>query len=181
MVISLYQPAYHSSFTDFKGQVACGCAILPLVSKVKGPAPRQNDGEDIIEEVLRYFKANVLFRNYEIKTPADRVLIYLTLYVHQCLLRIERKKAEKKEEVDKILFGLAQESFKAPGDSDFVLGGYFASGNAQEKQLWTEYMKQAREETGQRLMTKIFDKSGKLDKFWMQFVKRKFLNKALEN
>ena len=96
--------------------------------------------EDILDEVIKYFKPNVLFRNFEVKGTADRVLIYLTIYVHQCLLRIERKKANTRAEADKVLFGLAQESFVAPGDRDFLLGGFFpAPKNNVEKQMWTEY------------------------------------------
>jgi actin related protein 2/3 complex subunit 3 len=35
----------------------------------------------VIDEALHYFKANVFFRTYEIKSDADRVLIYVTLYI----------------------------------------------------------------------------------------------------
>jgi hypothetical protein len=41
------------------------------------------DEEDIVEESIRLFRANVLFRNFEVKGGADRVLIYLTLFIHQ--------------------------------------------------------------------------------------------------
>lgn len=44
--------------------------------------------EDIITESLELFRANSLFRNFEIKGPADRVLIYLILFVGDCLTRI---------------------------------------------------------------------------------------------
>ncbi len=37
--------------------------------------------QDVIDEALHYFKANVFFRTYEIKSDADRVLIYVTLYI----------------------------------------------------------------------------------------------------
>lgn len=46
--------------------------------------------EDIIDEVLTYFRANVLFRNFEVKGSADRTLIYLTLHAAQCLVKCER-------------------------------------------------------------------------------------------
>ena len=45
---------------------------------------------DIVDEALMYFKANVFFRNYEIKSEADRVLIYLTLYIIECLKKLDR-------------------------------------------------------------------------------------------
>lgn len=46
--------------------------------------------EDIIEETLNYFRANVLFRNFEVRGPADRTMIYLTLHAVQCLVKCER-------------------------------------------------------------------------------------------
>lgn len=44
-------------------------ALLPLKTKYRGPAPILNDEDtnDIIDEALYYFKANVFFRTYEIK------------------------------------------------------------------------------------------------------------------
>ena len=47
-------------------------------------------GEDIIDEVLMYFRANVLFRNFEVKGGADKTLIYLTLHAVQCLVKCEK-------------------------------------------------------------------------------------------
>lgn len=46
--------------------------------------------EDIIDEVIMYFRANVLFRNFEVKGGADKTLIYLTLHVVQCLVKCEK-------------------------------------------------------------------------------------------
>lgn len=42
-------------------------AILPLRTQARGPAPSANIENDIIDESLYYFKANVFFRTYEIK------------------------------------------------------------------------------------------------------------------
>jgi actin related protein 2/3 complex subunit 3 len=177
--------AYHSEFNTLSVAQVCACAVLPIKTKVRGPAPQAKpDEEDIIDEVLKYFKANVLFRTYEVKGPADRVLLYLTFYVHLCLLRIERKKIANKGEAEKLLFSLAQESatLAAPGESGFILGGYCtAPTNNQEKQTWIDYMKQAREEIGARLVPLVFDSPDGPNKYWMQFTRRKFLNKAFEN
>lgn len=43
---------------------------------------------DIIDESLALFRPNSLFRNFEIKGPADRVLIYLILFIGDCLGKI---------------------------------------------------------------------------------------------
>lgn len=179
-----FKPAYHSKFTtDFKGQVVCGCAILPIKTQIKGggaPVQTSND-EDVIDEVLTYFKANVLFKNYEIKSDADRTLVYLTFYAHLCLKKIAEKKCQDLASADKILFNQAQEKFQIPGEPGFVLGGFFSSPkNSQESVLWTSYFKTARQELGLRLLQKIFpDPKQPPTKYWMQFQKRKFLNKEV--
>lgn len=41
-------------------------ALLPIRTQTRGPAPTIN-GEDIIDETIYYFKANIFFRTYEIK------------------------------------------------------------------------------------------------------------------
>jgi actin related protein 2/3 complex subunit 3 len=127
---------------------------------------------------LKYFKANVLFRKYQIEGEADRVLIYLTVYVHQCLLRLERKNVQNRTEADKILFQLAQERFSLPGEGDFALGGFYTPpANSTEKGLIEGYLKQAREETGLRLLEKVFSdgNTNPPSKFWLQFVSGIFL------
>jgi len=45
-------------------------ALLPIKTDYRGPAPRftgNSTDQDIIDEALYYFKANVFFRTYEIK------------------------------------------------------------------------------------------------------------------
>ena len=35
----------------------------------------------MIDETIKYFRANVFFRNFEVKGGGDRTMIYLTLYL----------------------------------------------------------------------------------------------------
>ena len=44
---------------------------------------RPTDEADIVDEAIDYFRANVLFRSFEMQGAADRVLAYLTLYIQQ--------------------------------------------------------------------------------------------------
>ncbi len=37
-----------------------------------------------------YFRANVLFRNFDVRGGADKTLIYLTLHAVQCLVKLEK-------------------------------------------------------------------------------------------
>jgi actin related protein 2/3 complex subunit 3 len=78
------------------------------------------DKPDIIDETLDLFKANILFRNFEVKGPADRTLIYITLYISQCLGKIA---GQNKGTAEKTLYQLAIENFALPGDKAFALGG----------------------------------------------------------
>lgn len=59
--------AYHSSFTKSQGTIG-NMALLPIKTTFRGPAPLfNNKDQDIIDEALYFFKANVFFRTYEIK------------------------------------------------------------------------------------------------------------------
>jgi actin related protein 2/3 complex subunit 3 len=86
-------PAYHSSCAIVGVQRIGNVAILPIKCTVRGPAaclPKDSPNADVIDEALAYFKANVFFRTYEIKSDADRVLIYLTLYIQDCLKKLQK-------------------------------------------------------------------------------------------
>lgn len=80
--------------------------------------------EDIIDETLAFFKANVLFRNFEVKGPSDLLLIYLILYTSQCLVTIRGK---NKTQAVKDLYSLSVSNFQIPGDGGFALGGLVAA------------------------------------------------------
>ena len=60
-------PAYHSSLMDPDTKLIGNMALLPIRSQFKGPAPRETKDTDIVDEAIYYFKANVFFKNYEIK------------------------------------------------------------------------------------------------------------------
>jgi len=150
-----------------------------LKTKYKGPAPQAPpDQEDIIDEAISYFKANVLFRNYEVKGPADRVLIYLTLYISSCLTKCEK---QSKGGAEKNLYQLAIENFSLPGDRNFALGGLVTNPKDRaETDLMRQYLTQLRQELGQRLLLRVYAAGeAQPDKWWMCFLKRKFLNKNL--
>jgi len=169
---------YHSSMNEVDVQQAAGISILPIVTTTRGPAPLAPEGsDDIIDEVLGFFKANVLFKHFEVKGGADRLLIYLTLYVTQCLQKLE--KCPTPTDGIKALTAMAGENFRIPGDTAFALGSFFPPpANAQEGELCRSYLKQVREEMGRRLVTKVYIEDGP-SKFWLVFAKKKFMNKVL--
>lgn len=56
---------------------------MPLRTSTTGPAPITKE-RDIIDEAFDLFRVNVLFKNFEIKGPADPVLMYLMVCLTQC-------------------------------------------------------------------------------------------------
>lgn len=80
-------------------------ALLPLRTRTRGPAytlpplppsitsdldiDPDSEHYDILDETITLFRANTLFRNFEIKGPADRTLIYGILWISDCLGKIK--------------------------------------------------------------------------------------------
>ena len=66
--------------------------IFAIRTDIPGSAPKfTGEGEDIIDEALTFFRAQVFFKNYEPKGPADKTLIYLTCFIQKCLETIAKK------------------------------------------------------------------------------------------
>ncbi|CAD5122823.1 unnamed protein product [Dimorphilus gyrociliatus] len=155
-------------------------ALLPVKTNHRGPAPMwSGEGLDIIDEALQYFKANVLFKNYEIKSPSDRTLIYITLYITECLKKLQR--CGSKNEGMKEMHTLALKEFPCPGDRGFCLNAYYsAPANRNEADTMRAYFLQLRQETGLRVCERVFDNdAGKPSKWWICFVRRKFMDVSL--
>ena len=134
---------------------------------------------DIIDEALAYFRANVFFKSFDIQSNADRVLIYVTLYISECLKRLT--KISSKEVAYNELNTLAMSRFDIPGDIGFPLNSVYAKPETNEEaDLLRQYFLQLRHEIGSRLVDRIYDtENGKPSKWWLCFAKRKFMDKAL--
>ncbi|CAN0405032.1 unnamed protein product [Pylaiella littoralis] len=174
------KPAYHSKQNGESAQVCCGCAIRPLNTTVRGPAPPAQPGkEDIVEETLYFFRANVLFLNYQIEGAADRTLIYLTSFTQQCLKEIEKHPGKK--EASRALTNLTMQNFSAPGQPGWHLGTLFPGGTSvQETEQFKSYIRQCCEELAKRMCDGVYvDEGGTRSKHWMLFSKRKFMGKEM--
>jgi len=57
-----------------------------------------HESYDPLDEILALFRANTFFRNFEIKGPADRVLIYGILYVSEVLSKIKQNMGKRDAE-----------------------------------------------------------------------------------
>lgn len=105
----IYPLRFHPTTKSHTGNTA----VLPLRTRTRGPAYQlppltdtstldvdpENESYDPLDEVLSLFRANTFFRNFEIKGPADRLLIYGILFVSECLGKLksgmEKREAEK--------------------------------------------------------------------------------------
>lgn len=164
--------------------IGCGLYKMKMSSKaVPGPAERMDAvsvdesgteiaNEDIIDESLFYFKANMLMRTYTIKGDGDRLILYLTYYLSQCLKKIV---GLTKDQSKSALFAFANEGFSAPGEKSFPFPAFFPTPkDAAEVDKWKEYMKQLRVEAASRLVKKVFEfpeSDGTGNKFWVVFAK----------
>ncbi|KAL7672945.1 hypothetical protein ACOME3_007821 [Neoechinorhynchus agilis] len=180
-------PPYHSSFNKSVNLRAGNMAILPIKTEFPGPAQRLNQSKngdyqvDIIDEALKFFKANVFFKNYNIQGDADRTLIYLMLYINECLRVIQ--KCTSKAQASKEIYALGLRRFSIPGESQFPLNSMFTpSSSKQEEETMVQYLQQLQLETGSRLIERVFPVGSEgPSKWWTCFVKRRFMNKCLTN
>jgi hypothetical protein len=86
-----------------------------------------NEQGDIIDETLDLFRANSLFRNFEIKGPGDRLLIILILFISDCLAKLGSARTTPTQiEATKSLNTLAVDNFPIPGDANFLLNAHYA-------------------------------------------------------
>ncbi|KAF8289086.1 ARP2/3 complex subunit [Trypanosoma cruzi cruzi] len=177
----------HSRWNGYEESSLLGCGVYPLrrTSRLTppGPAPRmdemieegEEEPQDIVDEAFYFFKPHMFFRNFPIKGAGDRVILYLTIYLHECLKKIVQL---KREEAHSVLLNYTTMPFASPGEKDFPFNAFFPAGNEEEQEKWREYAKQLRLEASARLIEKVFlfpEKDGTGNKFWMAFAKRPFL------
>lgn len=172
----------HSTFCKVQAQPLCGAALLPLKTKTKGPAPAANQkDDDIVDEAIKFWRVNVLFKNFEPEGPADLILAYLTVMIGEVIR--ECVKYKTKGEAAKGIQVLSMSgNFKVPGEDGFPLPGFFkAAATKADADTFRGYFRQLREELAARLVEQIYvlDEATKThikSKWWFQFSKRKFMN-----
>ncbi|KAF1741164.1 hypothetical protein MXB_2849, partial [Myxobolus squamalis] len=105
----------------------CKMAILPLNTQFKGPAPTGSGAADVIDDAINFFRINIFHKQYDARVgqllnTTDRVIIYLMLYITECLKRATKiHKCANKTDVTKELTSLAINKFNIPGDATFPL------------------------------------------------------------
>jgi actin related protein 2/3 complex, subunit 3 len=153
--------------TDAGMKHACGVPMVPITGT-----------DDAIDDALNAFRANVLFRKFDVRCGADKLLVVLTFFASEVLKRFER--CANKGEGEKAAKELALARFACPGDGDFEFGGLLPAPETRvEGDEYRTFMKRCREAIALRLVERCFDgETGAPNKFWMAFSKRKFMNKT---
>lgn len=145
--------------------------LLPLRTKTRGPAHAlpalspalssfeidpDSESYDILDETLSLFRANTFFRNFEIKGPADRLLIYGILFISECLSKVQSNADARSAE--KALINGALEQFAIPGDANFPLNQAFeAPADRMQAEQLRGYLSQVRQELAMRLHQRLYN------------------------
>lgn len=162
-----------------------------------------HESYDPLDEILALFRANTFFRNFEIKGPADRVMIYGILFVSEVLSKIKPSMSRREAEKVRlpyllILAGIdfrlgmlmccqsvnniaLDNNFAIPGDAGFPLNQAFeAPSDRNSAEVLRQYIMQMRQELAARLLSRVYaDDTGLPSKWWLSYSKRKFMGKAL--
>ncbi|KAL4892062.1 ARP2/3 complex 21 kDa subunit [Aspergillus ambiguus] len=186
-------PAYHSIFLEDRDIPVIGnFPVLPLRTRTRGPAytlpplpsntadidvSPESESYDCVDEILSLFRANVLFRNFEINGPADRMLIYGTLFISECLGKVRPNMSAL--EAGKALNNVALDQFAIPGDASFPLNQAFEPPrDRQDAETLRAYLSQVRQEIAVRLHARLYPGGVGPSKWWLSFAKRKFMGKS---
>ena len=79
---------YHSKFNEGQVELACGFPMLPITAKDGYNADQKT--HDIVDEAICQFRANILFKNYKVQGPGDKVIVYLTAFIQKCMEQMFR-------------------------------------------------------------------------------------------
>jgi actin related protein 2/3 complex subunit 3 len=115
-----------------------------------------HESYDPLDETLALFRANTFFRNFEVKGPADRVLIYGILFISEVIQKI--KPQMPRRDAEKAVMNLALDTnFAIPGDATFPLNQAFEPPrDRQEAEVMRQYISQMRQELANRLLNRIY-------------------------
>ena len=131
-------------------------------------------------QAMYLFRGNVFFSKMEAPlSAADRTLIYLTLFIHQCIKLCAREGADRTAGW-KILYKHATlKKMMLPGHSGWPLPQYIF-GEGSERDTLKQYCKQLRMAVIDELIHKLYDaETGAPNKWWMSFQGRKFMGMEL--
>jgi len=165
----------------------CGVPVLPLAagSCNEGPCSILNspDFKDIVSEAIEFFRFNMLLKNrFDLHSPADKLLVYLTLWVQKLVACASSKDnaSLSVNELEAKLLDAARSEMPVPGDSAFQLAQFFDDpGSEKERVKCSKYLRQLRIETARRLVPVMCSAEGGVSKWWQQYADVSFLGNTM--
>lgn len=119
---SVSLPSFLPSFLPPFSSLPFPSLHSPLPTILKKCKDDANE-EDIVDEALKLYKPNTLFRTFDIHGSADRTLIYAILYTTDALARLStafpKGTPPTQTEAARILNAHAMDTFALPGDAAF--------------------------------------------------------------
>lgn len=83
--------AQNSSFNSKSGKTVCGIAMNGIKTAFKGPSPQvPADKDDIVDEVIKLYRFNVVMKSFSIKGSSDKTYVYLTVYLSKLLKELTK-------------------------------------------------------------------------------------------
>lgn len=173
-------PSYHTIFNEKNYSLACGIPLIdiknnkiPDLDSSKLKLPLSEIDIDIIDEALIYFRANILFKNFPIKGDADKLLIYITVFISKCL---EVGYNQEENKAKQLMKNLIDDADWNPAYKSHFFNSLITLNQKEVTEL-AQYLKSVRKETVLRIMYILYDSDYKtLDlKYWMGFAKKKFM------
>ena len=193
---------YQSAFNGKEQRTLVGCAVLPVKYSPKagseaagsvGPAlsldaeADESGFEDVVDEVLYYLKARMYLKTFPLEGAADRLSLYLTLYLQNCVRRLAKQKQPLPETAARqALQTLAAERQTVPGDASYPFNALYPTKSATaaaELEELRDYCKRLRLEAGHRLVDRVYaipEADGAPNKFWMVIAKQELLGHVFE-
>lgn len=171
-----------TTLEDCACETACGVPLVTTIRRHTDDATSTTtdvDVVDFIDEILNGFRANILHRSFDVRSPADRLLAYLTFFASETLRKYAEKCPDKRAAMKAAKELGSTTTFACPGDADFEFGALLPTPETrEEKEKFRAFARRCREEIAVRLVHRCYDDvTGAPDKFWMAFAKRKFLNR----
>ena len=171
-------PAYHSKFNEVESEKYCGIPILNYRKKssaILDPKKITNAAEgsfDIIDEAIIYFRVNVFFKNYPIDGDADKLIVYLTVFIQKILEKAAL--ADEKKAMANIRALVDGCEYVRRADNFFNV---LVTDTPGQMESLKKYLKELRAETVDRMINILYENpETKMDKrFWVALGKKKFM------
>jgi actin related protein 2/3 complex subunit 3 len=174
-------PSYHSVWNKNEPEVKyCGIPVFdfkrdktPSLDYSKLKVPINQIELDIIDEAIIYFRANVLFKNFSIDGDADKLIVYITVFIQKCLEKagLNTEPNTAKVNMRKLIDGCEY----IPNTENFF--NVLVDKKDNEISNLQKYLKEIRKEVVSRLIYILYDNpQTSIDrKFWLALGKKKFM------